>query len=222
MIARRIGRQRGDVRLLVVDGEHGLVRVVRGLRHRGADRLLQAGEALGMLRRHGNRVAEAKPMALGEAGDPGLALALVGEQEHAAADAAQHAGELAVERGHALARVDHEEDEVGLLGRRLGLAAHARLEAAAFRILEARGVEDPEAQRAELSPPLPPVARQARRVVDERKAPAGEPVEQRRLADIGPADDGDGEGPLAGRAARRIRSRHRQRSATRSASSVTT
>ena len=38
---------------------------------------------------------------------------------------------------------------------------------------------------------LAPVAREARHVGDERRARASQPVEQRRLADVGPADDCD-------------------------------
>ena len=42
------------------------------------------------------------------------------------------------------------------------------------------------------------VAGDARRVVDERQLPAGQPIEQRRFADVGPADDGDFEAHVAG------------------------
>ena len=40
---------------------------------------------------------------------------------------------------------------------------------------------------------LAPVAGDARQVVDQRQPPADQPVEQRRLADVRPADDGDAE-----------------------------
>src|SRR3546814_7102846 len=39
--------------------------------------------------------------------------------------------------------------------------------------------------------PLAPIARHPRLIVDQRELLADEPVEQRRLADIGPADDRD-------------------------------
>ena len=39
-----------------------------------------------------------------------------------------------------------------------------------------------------------PVARHARLVIHQRELLADQAVEQGRLADIGPADDGDGEG----------------------------
>ena len=55
---------------------------------------------------------------------------------------------------------------------------------------------DGETQVAELRLALAAVAGDARRVVDQRQPPADQPVEQRRLADIRPADDGDTEGRL--------------------------
>ena len=59
-------------------------------------------------------------------------------------------------------------------------------------VLEAGGVHHPEGQVEQLRLALAPVAGDARQVVDQRDAPADQPVEQGRLADIGSADDGDG------------------------------
>ena len=92
------------------------------------------------------------------------------------------------------AGVDHEEDDVGLGDGHLGLPAHARFKAIAGDVLEAGGVEQAEAQIADAALALAAVAGDARRVVDQRDAPAHQPVEQRRFADIGPADNGDGDG----------------------------
>ena len=50
-----------------------------------------------------------------------------------------------------------------------------------------------EVEIAEPRLALAAVARDARPIVDQRQPPADQPVEQRRLADIRPADDGDGE-----------------------------
>ncbi len=51
-----------------------------------------------------------------------------------------------------------------------------------------RGVDDVEPQRAKPRRAHAPVARDARPVVDERELLAHQPVEQGRLADVGPAD----------------------------------
>ena len=95
---------------------------------------------------------------------------------------------------HAGARVDHEEHEVGFLHRRLGRLAHAVGERFRRRLLKPRGVEQAETHVARIDLRLAPVARDAGQIVDERQPLAGQPVEERRLADIRPAGDGDGEG----------------------------
>ena len=59
--------------------------------------------------------------------------------------------------------------------------------------LEAGGVDDGEDEIAETRLAFAPVARHARAVIDQREPPADQAVEQGRLADIRPADDGDGE-----------------------------
>ena len=53
---------------------------------------------------------------------------------------------------------------------------------------------DGEAQRPEPPAALAQVARHPGLVVDQRQPPPDEAVEERRLADVRPADDGDGEG----------------------------
>ena len=57
--------------------------------------------------------------------------------------------------------------------------------------IETAGVDDPHLAAEVIGLAVAAIARQARRVVDERGAPADEPVEQRRLADVRPADDRD-------------------------------
>ena len=49
-------------------------------------------------------------------------------------------------------------------------------------------------QIAEPSLAFPAIARDARLVIDQRAARPDEPIEERRFADIGPADNGNGEG----------------------------
>ena len=106
--------------------------------------------------------------------------------------APQPAGDFLVERGQPLARVDQEQGDVGLAHRRLGLGAHPAGQARRVLVLEPGGVHHPEFQAEQLPFALAPVAGHAGPVVDQREALADEAVEQRRFADIGAADDGDG------------------------------
>ena len=59
-------------------------------------------------------------------------------------------------------------------------------------LLEPGRVDDAEAQGAEPRLAFAAVAGDARAVVDERELLADEAVEQGRLADVRPSDDGDG------------------------------
>ncbi len=119
----------------------------------------------------------------------GAALALVGDQDHLVGALAQPAGEGLVERHDAGAGIDQEQHDIRAVDRPLGEAAHARLQRVAADRLPARGVEQREGEVAELGWCLAHVARHARRVVDDGAAPADQAIEQRRLADVGPADD---------------------------------
>ena len=99
---------------------------------------------------------------------------------------------MLVERRHAGARVDQEQTRASAeRDRRLGLRAHPPGEAVGRRLVEAGGVDRGEVEVAEPRLALAAVAGHAGQVVDERQPPADQPVEQRRLADIRPADDGD-------------------------------
>ena len=64
---------------------------------------------------------------------------------------------------------------------------------------EPGGVDDGEAQIGEFCVAFAPIARHARRVVDQRQLPTDQPIEQRRFADVRPADDRDfgGHGRMA-------------------------
>ena len=87
------------------------------------------------------------------AGRPGAALGLVGDEHHRLAGAAHELGEGPVGGQHAGARVDHEEDDVGLGDRRLGLRrACAACSEPSLRLLEAGGVDDAEARGRRAAP----------------------------------------------------------------------
>ena len=117
--------------------------------------------------------------------------ALVGEDDDRLAMRAQPSGEFAVDRRHAGARIDDEEADIGIVDRRLGLRAHAVFEAAARRLVEARRVENAEPEIGEAGLAFAAVARDAGLIVDKRDLAADQPVEQRRFADIRPAENCD-------------------------------
>ena len=163
------------------------------LGQRRAQRVVEIGQAFVVLGRNRDRVAEAERIGVQPPALAGGAFHLVGDQHGRLAGLAHQLGEHAVDPGRTGARVDHEEDRVGLPDRGLGLRPHAAGEAFGRGLLEPGGIDHGEIEVAEPALAFAAVARHARPVVDQRHAPADQPVEQGRLADIGAADDGDGE-----------------------------
>ena len=121
------------------------------------------------------------------------ALGLVGAEDDGRARAAQQLRQHLVDGRDAHAGVDQEEAGVRLRDRALGEPAHSARQRVVGDLLEARRVDDGEAQVAEARLALAQVARDARPVVHEREPPPDEPVEQRGLADVRPSDDGERE-----------------------------
>jgi len=152
---------------------------------------VEIGHALAMLAGDGQGLAEAQRPGLGDAGVAGAPLGLVGGQDHRPLMAAQDAGEDLVAGCHALPGVDQEQHDIGFLDRQLGLGAHARLQAVVVDILEAGGVDQGQVQVAQTAAGEAPVAGHAGPVVNDGELLARQPVEQRGLADVRPADDGE-------------------------------
>src|SRR5690606_10627262 len=73
---------------------------------------------------------------------------------------------------------------------KIGLTAHARFEAIAHPLFEPRRIDNDEGEIAKASLTLAPVACHARRVIHQRELAPDEAVKQRRLADIGTANNG--------------------------------
>ena len=102
-------------------------------------------------------------------------------------------GESLVLTGDALGGVDHEEGDVGVVDRPQG--THERVVLGG--VVDPRATAHPggvdEDDRAVLGVDerVDRVAGRAWQVVDDRAIVTDEAVEQRRLADVGPADDGD-------------------------------
>ncbi len=159
----------------------------RRLQHRGIE--IRHTFAVGGRQRH--RLAHAEREGVQSAGLAGLAFGLVGDQHHRLAPPAQHFGEHLVVRRHAFARVDHEQGQVGLVDGDLGLRLHAGLQALVVDVLKSGGVDQLQIDVAQPAGPETAVAGDAGAIVDDRQRPARQPVEQGRLADIGPSDDCD-------------------------------
>ena len=157
-----------------------------------AQRLEQVDQTLAMLGRQSERLAEAKREGFHPPGFAGAAFGLVGGDDHRRVLVAQPAGDFLVERGQPLAPVDHEQGDVGLAHRGLGLLAHPAGQRGGVDVLEAGGVHDAEFEPEQLPLALAAVARHAGAIVDQRDALADQAIEQGGFADIGSADDGDG------------------------------
>ena len=139
-------------------------------------------------------VAEAERVGFHRAHLAMLALALVGDQHHRLVGAAGEIGKGAVVRRQAGAGVDHEHQRVGKADRGFGLLLHPRRQRALGALVEARGIDDGEFEIAEPRLALAAIAGDAGLVIDQRELLSDQPVEQRRLSDIGPADDGNRKG----------------------------
>jgi hypothetical protein len=96
----------------------------------------------------------------------------------------------AVAGQQALARIAHEDDRIGLVDRGLGLAARELRELVAVAV-EPPGVDHHEGTRPIAADAVVAVARDAGAIGDDRVTTPGQLVEQRRLADVRPADQRD-------------------------------
>jgi hypothetical protein len=86
---------------------------------------------------------------------------------------------MAIHRRHAVAGVDHEQAEISLGHRRLGLALHAAFERGGIGIVEAGRVDEREGETAERGLAHAAITRDARPIIDDGELPADEPVEER-------------------------------------------
>ncbi len=152
-------------------------------------RAIKIGDAFAMFGADGNGIAEAKAVAFQDAALCTIAFRLVDHQHDRHILFAQPSGDLLVERGQTSASVDHEHRGIGTFQRDLGLRAHPPRQAGGVVILPPGGIDRLEGQAQHACLAKAAVARDAGLVIDQRDALADEPVEQRRLADIGAADN---------------------------------
>ncbi len=117
---------------------------------------------------------------------------LVGGHDNTLPRAPEQLGDLAVDRRQALPDVEQEDDDLGLVDRNFGLGLDGRLRLVFGAVkVESRGVDHGELAAAPVGDPVQAVAGQPGLGIDDGLAPAQDAVEQRGLADIGAADDGD-------------------------------
>ena len=91
-----------------------------------------------------------------------------------------------------------EQHEVGLGDRASRLLRDLLRQRRRVGDVDAAGVHEQESVAGPLADDLLPVARHAGRLVDDRLARAGQPVDEGRLADVREADDGDRAEQLVG------------------------
>ena len=141
--------------------------------------------------RERNRVAEPEPVELQRLRVPRRVVDLVRDEQDGLARGAQDRRNLLVAGGYAGAGVGHEDDEVGLLHRLARVRRDRAGERRAVGDVDAAGVDQDEADAAPLADELLAVAGDAGRFVDDGGAALGQPVHERRLADVREADDRD-------------------------------
>ena len=139
-----------------------------------------------------DRVAEAEPVQLERERVLARVVDLVREHEHRLVRLAQDLRDLLVAGRDPELRVDDEEDEVGLGDRLARLVGDRARDRRLVGDVDAARVDEQEALAGPLADELLAVARDARRLVDDGRARAGEAVDERRLADVRKADDRDG------------------------------
>ena len=107
----------------------------------------------------------------------------------------QDLGRLEVRRRHARHRIDDEDDDVRLGDGQPGLLLDACLDRVVRIEFEPARVDDHEPAAIPLRVAVQAVAGRPRAVLDDGGAAADDAVEERALADIGTADDGDDREP---------------------------
>ena len=145
-----------------------------------------------------DRFAEAEARELPDVGFAALIVDLVHRDDHRVGAALQQLRDAGVLLGRSGDDVDDEDDDVGRPHRGVGLRADLGRERG-FVAREARiarceppaGVDDLEAPSLPLGRELLPVARHAGLFLDDGVALPDDAVDERRLPDVRPPDDGD-------------------------------
>ena len=117
-------------------------------------------------------------------------VALVDGQHHGLAAAHQHTGNILILRRHTGGQLSHHDDAVGGVDGQLGLLTHVGQQAVINAGLDAAGVHQQELVAGPFAIAEDTVAGNARRVLDNGEALAGQLIENSGLAHIGAAHNG--------------------------------
>ena len=151
----------------------------------------QIARAVAMDRGDLNRVAEAEGIEFIRfgVGVAGL-VALVDSQHDRLLRALEHGRDLRVRGGQADRHVDDHDDDRRRLNGDLRLTAHKFQHFIVRARLDAAGIDERKAAPVPLAFAVDPVTGDARRILHDRHALAGQLIEEHRFADVRPADDG--------------------------------
>ncbi len=191
-MATRIGRCASLLLGTMTSSSLELFVVLDRLRHQRAQRVVEIAHALAML--GGNLDGSPRPERVGFHRADFAVLALGSCWRPAPPACWRVRAKSAKARSFGvrpMRGVDHEHQGVGELDRGFGLLLHPRRQRALGALVEAGGVDDGEFEIARACLALAAVAGDAGLVIDQRELLPDQPVEQRRLSDIGPADDGN-------------------------------
>ena len=136
-----------------------------------------------------------------------LVVGLVDRDDDRGLGAAQDVGRLLVGRGQPDDGVHHQHDDVRLRDGQPGLVLDGGLDQVVGVELEAARVDQDEAPSVPLGVAVEAIAGRVGAILDDGRAAADDPVEERALADVRPADDGDDREParMCGHRVRRRR-----------------
>ena len=104
---------------------------------------------------------------------------------------AQNSRQLLIDRRESVLRVDHEQNHVAFAHGGVRRVANLRRQLRFARAADSSRVPNRKRPRPARAGRGQPIARDPGLIVHDRDIPAGESIEERRLADIRPADDGD-------------------------------
>ena len=143
-----------------------------------------------MLTADRNGVAKAERIAFEDTIIALLALGLIHGKNDGGCAAAQPARYFFIERCDTYSSVDQKKRNLGASYRSFGLHPHATGQCVRIFILITSRVDNGEFKVEKSALTFPPVARDTGCVIDKRKLFADQAVEQCRLADIRPTDNG--------------------------------
>jgi len=160
--------------------------------HMRSERFEKIREALAVLGADRDRLAQTKRIGFDRSRFGGAAFNLVGDDDDRRGFGPKPTPDFLIKGSETLARVDQQQGRVGVAHGRFGLRTHPAGQSMRFLVFEPGCVDDAKVKAKQVRIAFTPVASHARLVIDERKALADKPVEERRFADVGTADDRNG------------------------------